>query len=216
GLYGVYSTFDKLARSASSTGDPGSLGGSIARYQKKSSDLGKAMSKLAEQQETLRANMVSRFAKADTRISASQSTLSFLQSQIDAWTASKDEARLAFTDPREAYRRSEIDARVEGGADPADLVRLCYEQAISGLGLAIIAHERKDPAARSKALTRALSALTALDMGVDRSAPLADALLQLYGAARKAILDSVVSFDGEMLGQVRQDFIDIAKAVQNA
>ncbi|HLV06144.1 MAG TPA: flagellar protein FliS [Croceibacterium sp.] len=123
---------------------------------------------------------------------------------------------LAFTDPREAYRRSEIDARVEGGADPADLVRLCYEQAISGLGLAIIAHERKDPAARSKALTRALSALTALDMGVDRSAPLADALLQLYGAARKAILDSVVSFDGEMLGQVRQDFIDIAKAVQNA
>lgn len=123
---------------------------------------------------------------------------------------------LAFTDPREAYRRSEIDARVEGGADPADLVRLCYEQAISGLGLAIIAHERKDPAARSKALTRALSALTALDMGVDRSAPLADALLQLYGAARKAILDSVVSFDAEMLGQVRQDFIDIAKAVQNA
>lgn len=123
---------------------------------------------------------------------------------------------LAFTDPREAYRRSEIDARVEGGADPADLVRLCYEQAISGLGLAIIAHERKDPAARSKALTRALSALTALDMGVDRSAPLADALLQLYGAARKAILDSVVSFDDEMLGQVRQDFIDIAKAVQNA
>src|SRR5690606_6075981 len=90
GLYGVYSTFDKLARSASSTGDPGSLGGSIARYQKKSSDLGKAMSKLAEQQETLRANMVSRFAKADTRISASQSTLSFLQSQIDAWNASKD------------------------------------------------------------------------------------------------------------------------------
>lgn len=123
---------------------------------------------------------------------------------------------LAFTDPREAYRRSEIDARVEGGADPADLVRLCYEQAISGLGLAIIAHERKDPAARSKALTRALSALTALDMGVDRSAPLADALLQLYGAARKAILDSVVLFDAEMLGQVRQDFIDIAKAVQNA
>ncbi len=123
---------------------------------------------------------------------------------------------LAFTDPREAYRRSEIDARVEGGADPADLVRLCYEQAISGLGLAIIAHERKDPAARSKALTRALSALTALDMGVDRSAPLAAALLQLYGAARKAILDSVVSFDAKMLEQVRQDLIDIARAVQNA
>jgi len=123
---------------------------------------------------------------------------------------------LAFTDPREAYRRSEIDARVEGGADPADLVRLCYEQVIGGLGLAVIAHERKDPAARSKALTRALSAVTALDMGVDRSAPLAGALLQLYGSARQAILDSVVSFDGALLGRVRQDFVEIARAVESA
>jgi|SRR5688572_14604096 len=122
---------------------------------------------------------------------------------------------LACTDPREAYRRSEIDARIEGGADPADLVRLCCEQVIGGLGLAIIASERKDPAARSKALTRALSAVTALDMGVDRSAPLADALLQLYGAARKAILDSVVSFDTELLGRVRQDFVEVARALES-
>ena len=120
---------------------------------------------------------------------------------------------LAFTDPREAYRRSEIDARVEGGADPADLVRLCLEQAVGGLGLAIIAHERRDPAARSKALTRALSAITALDMGVDRSAPLAAALLHIYGAARKAILDSVLAFDAELLGTVRQDFVEIARAL---
>ena len=123
---------------------------------------------------------------------------------------------LAITDPREAYRRSEIDARVEGGADPANLVRLCLEQAISGLGLAIIADQRKDPAARSKALTRALSAVTALDMGVDRAAPLADALLQIYGAAKRAILDSVVSFDAERLGRVREDFVDIAQALSAA
>ena len=120
---------------------------------------------------------------------------------------------LAFTDPHEAYRRSQIDARVEGGTDPADLVRLCLEQAIGGLGLAIIAYERRDPAARSKALTRALSAVTALDMGVDRSAPLADALLQLYGAARRAILDSVLKFDGDTLRTVRQDFVEIARAL---
>ena len=123
---------------------------------------------------------------------------------------------LAITDPREAYRRSEIDARVEGGADPANLVRLCLEQAISGLGLAIIADQREDPAARSKALTRALSAVTALDMGVDRAAPLADALLQIYGAAKRAILDSVVSFDAERLGRVREDFVDIAQALSAA
>lgn len=90
GLFGVYATFDKLSRGASTTGDPGSLAGSIARYQAKSSDISEAAAKLADQQETLRANMVARFAKVDTRISASKSTLSFLQSQIDAWNAGKD------------------------------------------------------------------------------------------------------------------------------
>jgi flagellar hook-associated protein 2 len=90
GLFGVFATFDKLARTASSTGNPGSLGGSIARYQSKSAAISEASAKLAEQQETLRANLVSRFAKADTRIGASKSTLSFLQAQIDAWNASRD------------------------------------------------------------------------------------------------------------------------------
>lgn len=90
GLYGVYATFDKMTRAATSTGDPGSLGGSILRYQAKTKTISETTAKLAEQQETLRASLVSRFAKADSRIGASKSTLSFLQSQIDAWNASKD------------------------------------------------------------------------------------------------------------------------------
>lgn len=90
GLYGVYATVDKISRSASSTGDPGSLAGSIARYQSQSADISEEAAKLADQQERLRANMISRFAKADTRIASSQSTLSFLQSQIDAWNSSRD------------------------------------------------------------------------------------------------------------------------------
>lgn len=90
GLFGVYATVDKISRAASTTGDPGALGGSIKRYQSQSTEVREALSKLADQQETLRANMIARFAKADTRISASKSTLSFLQSQIDAWNASKD------------------------------------------------------------------------------------------------------------------------------
>jgi flagellar hook-associated protein 2 len=85
GLFGVFATFDKLARSATSTGNPVSLAGSINRYQKQSHALRESSAKLAEQQETLRANLVSRFAKADTRISSSKSTLTFLQAQIDAW-----------------------------------------------------------------------------------------------------------------------------------
>ncbi|MEO0061626.1 MAG: hypothetical protein RLZZ08_186 [Pseudomonadota bacterium] len=121
---------------------------------------------------------------------------------------------LAVTDPQEAYRRSQLDARVHGG-DPAELVRLCMEHVIAGLGGAVLAHARSEPTARSKALTRALTALTALEMGVDRDAGLASVLLQFYGAARRTMLDSVTGFDAEALEQVRRDFIDIAGAMGN-
>lgn len=122
---------------------------------------------------------------------------------------------LAFTDPREAYRRSEIEARIQGVGDPGELVRICIDQVVGGLGLALITHKRPDPAARSKALSRALSALIALEMGVDQSAPLAPALMQLYGAAKKAILDSVVTFDEETLGYVRSDFVEIGRSLKS-
>jgi flagellar hook-associated protein 2 len=87
GISGVYSTIDRLARSSSVSSDPGTLAGSIARYQSQSQQLSRDLTKLAEQQETLRASMVARFAKADSRVAASKSTLSFLQSQIDVWNA---------------------------------------------------------------------------------------------------------------------------------
>ena len=90
GLHGVYATFDKIARTTSSTSDPGSLAGSIARYQKQSKQLTEDSARLADQQERLRATLVGRFAAADARISASKSTLSFLQAQIDAWNGQKD------------------------------------------------------------------------------------------------------------------------------
>lgn len=122
---------------------------------------------------------------------------------------------LATTDPHEAYRRSAFDARVQSG-DTAALVLLCLEQAIAGLGGAILAHERRDPAARSKALTRALTAITALEMGVDRTAPLADSLLHLYGAARRAVLECVTGFDPELLSPVKQDLLDIEAALRSA
>lgn len=122
---------------------------------------------------------------------------------------------LALTDPHEAYRRSAFDARVQGG-DSAALVQLCLEQAIVGLGSALLAQERGDPTLRSKALTRTLTAITALEMGVDRDAPLAQALLQVYGAARQAVLASVTAFDAELLGAVRRDFLEIDAALRSA
>lgn len=88
GLYGVYSTIDAMSRKASLSTDPGSIGGSIARYTAQKKTASEAQSKLAEQQESLRVRMVARFAATDTRIGVSKSTLSFLQNQIAAWNKS--------------------------------------------------------------------------------------------------------------------------------
>lgn len=90
GLNGVFATFDRISRSASRTGDPGSIAGSIARYQNQSKQVSEETSKLTEQQERLRASLTARFAKADAQVGASKSTLTFLQAQIDAWNSSRD------------------------------------------------------------------------------------------------------------------------------
>jgi flagellin-specific chaperone FliS len=119
---------------------------------------------------------------------------------------------LALTDPHEAYRVSEFDARLNG-ARPAELVTFCLGQVIQGVGSAISAHELGRSAARSKALTRALTALTALEMGVDRDAPLAAALLQIYGSARRALLDCALDFNPETLATIRADFREILAAL---
>lgn len=90
GLYGVYGTIDRISRQMASSTNAGSLTASINRYTAMRTRLSDQSSDLAEKQEALRATMVSRFAKLDTRLSASKSTLSFLQGQIDAWNASRD------------------------------------------------------------------------------------------------------------------------------
>lgn len=115
-------------------------------------------------------------------------------------------------DPTEAYRRVDFDARVRG-ADSRQLVDLCLEQVIGSVGRAVHAQERGDNAAKSAALTRAISALTALQMGVDLANPTAGALVQLYQSARNAILDCVTRFDARTLQSIRQDFTEIREAM---
>ena len=122
---------------------------------------------------------------------------------------------LARHTPQDAYRRVDFDARVNGCA-PMELVGLCYEQLIGSLGSAIFAHQRGDNDAKSKALTRALSALTALQLGVSGSEGVALALRQFYTAGRGAVLDSVLAFDPNRIDQVRADYIDIASALTAA
>jgi flagellar hook-associated protein 2 len=88
GLYGVYSTIDAISRKATTATDPGSLGGSIARYTTQKATVVKDQATIADKQEALRTQLTARFAAADTRIGVSKSTLTFLQNQIAAWNKS--------------------------------------------------------------------------------------------------------------------------------
>jgi flagellar hook-associated protein 2 len=88
GLYGVYATVDKISRAASTAGNPGSLAGSLSRYNTQKSSLAKENAKIADQQEVVRARLAKQLTSADSIIGNSKSTLSFLQSQIAAWNKS--------------------------------------------------------------------------------------------------------------------------------
>ena len=120
---------------------------------------------------------------------------------------------LSARDPSEAYRRVDFDARVSG-ADPRQLVELCFEQLTGSLDRAIFAEARGDNRMKSAALTRAVSALTALQMGVDGSVPTGTALLQLYAAARRTVLDCAVRFDEAALRAICSDFSEIREAMR--
>lgn len=115
-------------------------------------------------------------------------------------------------DPSEAYRRVDFDARVRG-ADSRQLVDLCLEQVVGSIGRALHAQVRSDNSAKSAALTRAISALTALQMGIDMTNSTAQSLAHLYQSARNAILDCVTRFDAARLRTIRQDFTEIREAM---
>lgn len=118
---------------------------------------------------------------------------------------------LGQSNPTVAYRRVDFDARV-AGANSAQLTAVCYERLVGSLGSALYAAARSDNPGKSRALTQALAALTALELGLVAAAPLAATLGQLYAGARRAVLDSVLAFDAPAIERVKQDFAEIAAA----
>jgi flagellar hook-associated protein 2 len=87
GVNGVFATFDRFARENSLVTDPGSLGGSLRRYQAQKAASEERLARIAEQQESLRDRLTREFTASERRVSASQSTLSFLRQQVDIWSA---------------------------------------------------------------------------------------------------------------------------------
>jgi flagellar hook-associated protein 2 len=83
GLFGVYSTLDKISRTATSSADGSSIGGSIARMTTLQGTLSKKRTTLETKQEDLRIKLVSRYAALNRQVSGAQSTLSFLEARFN-------------------------------------------------------------------------------------------------------------------------------------
>ncbi|WP_298307591.1 flagellar filament capping protein FliD [uncultured Erythrobacter sp.] len=88
GAFGVFATIDGLARDNTLFSDPGSLGGSIARYEAQIERNDERLARVAENQESLRNRLTRSFIAAQSNVTASQSTLSFLEQQIEAFNQS--------------------------------------------------------------------------------------------------------------------------------
>ena len=89
GAFGVFGTLDRLARSTTRLGDPGTLGGSLARFQRQMKSNSARLEKIAEDQERLRERLNRSFTASERRVGASQSTLAFLRQQVDIWNAQR-------------------------------------------------------------------------------------------------------------------------------
>ena len=122
---------------------------------------------------------------------------------------------LARARPGDAYRESNFDARlVTSGRE--DLILICFDDLIENLGVLEIAETRNDRAVRSRALTRCVTALTALELGIDREAEMAASLAQFYGAAKALLLDSIRVVDLDKIRELRDDLREIALAFRAA
>lgn len=87
GATGVFAAVDRLARDTAFAADPGSLGGSVQRFERQLAASDDRLSRIAEQQENLRERLTREFTASERRVAASQSTLTFIRQQVDAWSA---------------------------------------------------------------------------------------------------------------------------------
>ncbi len=113
--------------------------------------------------------------------------------------------------PVSAYRRVELDARIE--ASPAsDLTRICLEEAVSALGQALIAIERAPDAVPREALARAQGIAVWLARSVAPDHPLRQALLDFYGGIAATIARNMTRARYGELAQARADLDDLLEA----
>lgn len=113
--------------------------------------------------------------------------------------------------PAAAYRRVELDARIEASS-AADLTRICLEEAISALGQALLALQRAPGAVPREALTRAQTITLWLARSVAPEHPLHGSLVTFYGGLARQIAANFARARPEEIARVRDDLRDLLAA----
>lgn len=90
GVNGIYSTIFKMTSALTTSTDTGSLAGSVTRYTNLQATLTTQKAKLSDQQEALRQRLITQYAASNAAVAASNSTLTYLKNQIDAWNKSSN------------------------------------------------------------------------------------------------------------------------------
>lgn len=109
------------------------------------------------------------------------------------------------------YRRVDLDARIEA-ASGADLTRICLEEAVAALGLALHSLERNPDVLPHEPLTRAQGIALWLARSVADDNPLRSALVQFYGAVANGIGANLKRCDAGQVAQLRADLQDLLAA----
>ena len=118
-------------------------------------------------------------------------------------------------DAASAYRRVELDARIEAAASE-DLTRICLEEAIASLGLAVKSIEARPESVPHDAVARAHSIVLWLARGVADDNPLSGALTQFYGGIAATLSRNLVKASLLELVRARNDLNDVLKAAREA
>ena len=113
--------------------------------------------------------------------------------------------------PAAAYRRVELDARIEA-AGAADLTRICLEEAVAALGQALLALERAPDTVPREALVRAQTITLWLARSVAPEHPLHGSLVTFYGGLANQIAANFVRARAEEIARVRGDLNDLLAA----
>ncbi|MCR9179344.1 hypothetical protein [Erythrobacter sanguineus] len=113
--------------------------------------------------------------------------------------------------PAAAYRRVELDARIEASS-AADLTRICLEEAIAALGQALLALDRMPGEIPREVLTRAQTIALWLARSVAPEHPLRESLVTFYGGLAGQIGANFTRARPDEIARVRDDLKDLLVA----